>query len=132
MHIKICGITSIEDALAAIDAGADMLGFNFYPRSPRYITAERCAAITPALQGRPVTLVGLFVNSSPDEILATMEVCGLDLAQLHGDEPVEALAVLGGKAFKAFRKIPESSLLEYTKYSCAKPALLLDANVAGA
>jgi phosphoribosylanthranilate isomerase len=106
MHIKICGLTNPDDALAAIDAGADYLGFNFYPKSPRYVSPADCARIIAALVTRHlslVTFVGVFVNEPPARVAAILDHCGLDLAQLHGDEPPEHLAVLWGRAFKAIR-----------------------------
>ena len=97
MKVKICGITTLDDALAAIDAGADLLGFNFYPRSPRYIEPAACAALVNHLRGRGerATLVGVFVNIAADAVAACLDACNLDYAQLHGDEPPEDLAALG-------------------------------------
>lgn len=128
--IKICGITTLTDALAAVDAGADMLGFNFYPKSPRYLDIGVCRDMTSVLRRRcaHVTLVGVFVNASAAEIHATLETCGLALAQLHGDETPETFAALDGKAFKAFRGIPDD-ITGYTRD--AAPALLVDAAVKG-
>lgn len=103
--IKICGIQTLPDALAAIEAGADLLGFNFYPKSPRYITPESCAEITAILRKKhpAITLVGVFVNRPIHEIRATLQTALLHLAQLHGDEPPEMLAELQPHAFKALR-----------------------------
>jgi phosphoribosylanthranilate isomerase len=128
--IKICGITSLDDALAAVDAGADMLGFNFYPKSPRYLEIGICRGIAGVLCKRHanVTLVGVFVNTPVAEIRATIETCGLALAQLHGDETPEILSALGKRAFKAFRGIPDE-ITGYTRD--AAPALLVDAAVKG-
>jgi phosphoribosylanthranilate isomerase len=105
MHIKLCGFTTLDDALAAADLGVDMLGFNFYQPSPRCIEPDGCARIIAALRGRGfrVTTVGVFVNSPEAEVTAIAERCGLDLLQLHGDEPPEMLAALGPRAFKAIR-----------------------------
>jgi phosphoribosylanthranilate isomerase len=110
--IKICGIKTLPDALAAIHAGADMLGFNFYPKSPRYIEAAACAEITSVLREKhpEITLVGVFVNSSISEIRSTLETAHLHLAQLHGNEPPEMLAELQPHAFKAIR-LPSSVFL---------------------
>ena len=83
--IKICGITNPEDAALAADLGADMIGFNFYPGSKRYIPAERVASfVERSTQG--VTKVGVFVNASVDEILFANKLALLDAVQLHGDE----------------------------------------------
>ena len=83
-------------------AGADALGLNFYPRSPRYVTAETAAALA---RTRPAlgTVVGVFVNESPDVIRARVRECGLTAVQLHGDEPPEACAGYGVPVIKALR-----------------------------
>ncbi|GIU74992.1 MAG: N-(5'-phosphoribosyl)anthranilate isomerase [Bryobacteraceae bacterium] len=81
--IKICGITALEDALAACDAGADALGFNFWPRSPRYIRPERAAQIIERLPGN-VLAVGVFVDSAAEDIEAIAAAAGVEIAQLHG------------------------------------------------
>jgi len=127
--IKICGIRTLNDALAAVDAGADMLGFNFYKKSPRYVDVGMCRSITSVLRTRThARFVGVFVNASAAEIRATMETCGLQLAQLHGDETAEMFAQLAPKAFKAFRGIPEN-VDGYERQDA--PALLVDAAVKG-
>jgi phosphoribosylanthranilate isomerase len=94
VRIKICGITGIEDARAAVTSGADMLGFNFYPASPRFVEAQQVKEIIEALRGETdndaVTMVGVFVNeSSPDVVQRVVEDTGLDAVQLHGEESVE-------------------------------------------
>jgi len=128
--IKICGIKTISDALAAMDAGADLIGFNFYPKSPRYIEVGRCRDIMSVMRKYGhMTYVGVFVNASAATICSTMETLGLSLAQLHGDETPEMLAVLNGKAFKAFRGVPQS-LDGFVREEA--PALLVDASVKGA
>jgi phosphoribosylanthranilate isomerase len=130
-RIKICGIKTLPDALDAIVAGADLLGFNFYPKSPRHIAPKACAEITSILREKhpAVTLVGVFVNSPADAIRATLETAHLHMAQLHGDETPEMLAELGPQiAFKAFRGVPD----EISGYPrSASPALLVDAAVKG-
>ncbi len=105
MKIKICGITTVEDGVTAVSLNTDMLGFNFYPPSKRYITPSACAALIAEMEARGAraTWVGVFVNSPVDEIRAIMEQCGLHLAQLHGDEPPSMLAELGAAAFRAIR-----------------------------
>ena len=128
--IKICGIKTVTDALAAMDAGADLIGFNFYPKSPRYIEVGRCRNIMSVMRKYGhMTYVGVFVNASVTTICATMETLGLSLAQLHGDETPEMLAVLDGKAFKAFRGVPQR-LDGFARKEA--PALLVDASVKGA
>ena len=127
--IKICGIKSVNDALTAMEAGADLLGFNFYPKSPRYIDVDTCRDIMSVMRKyRHITYVGLFVNSSVAEVRATVETCGLSLAQLHGDETSEMLDALDGKAFKAFRGVPQN-INGFARSDA--PALLVDAEVKG-
>ena len=127
--IKICGIKTVTDALAAMEAGADLIGFNFYPKSPRYIDVGRCRDIMSVMRRfGHIQYVGVFVNASPGEIWATMDTCGLSLAQLHGDEPSEMVNALGNKGFKAFRGIPEN-LNGFARQNA--PAFLLDASVKG-
>jgi len=82
MILKVCGITNPGDAQAAIDAGANAIGFNFYPRSPRYIAPQSAAAI----DTRGARRVGVFVNESPARIAEIARIASLDTAQLHGDE----------------------------------------------
>lgn len=127
--IKICGIKTVTDALAAMDAGADLIGFNFYRKSPRYVEVGMCRNIMSVVRqvGR-VVCVGVFVNASVGEIHATMETLGLSLAQLHGDETPEMLGALEGRAFKAFRGIPENQD-DFARQSA--PAFLVDASVKG-
>jgi phosphoribosylanthranilate isomerase len=128
--IKICGIKTVDDALAAMDAGADMLGFNFYPKSPRYIGVGNCRDIMSVMRKHAhITYVGVFVNASLAEICATLDTCALSLAQLHGEETPGLLDALYGRAFKAFRDIPES-LHGFVREE--PPAFLVDASVKGA
>jgi len=84
-EIKICGITRLEDALYAAACGADAIGFIFHPASPRYITPERARAIIARLP-EGIATVGIFVNRKREVIEQTVEACGIDLIQLHGDE----------------------------------------------
>jgi phosphoribosylanthranilate isomerase len=106
--VKVCGITSIADAVAAIEAGADLLGFNFYPRSPRYLTPEAAAPIV-ALLPRQVLAVGIFVDAEPDDVRAAVETAGLGLLQFHGHEDPEFCRGFRVPAIKALRV---SSLLD--------------------
>jgi phosphoribosylanthranilate isomerase len=137
--IKICGIKTLSDALSAIEAGADYLGFNFYPKSVRFIEADACAKITAALkQAHPaIKLVGVFVNSSADEVQHILETCSLDLAQLHGDETPEMVAAFNGRAFKAIRLSADSvtDARMATDFADLRrglaPAFLVDAAVKG-
>lgn len=102
VRVKICGITRLQDAQEAWAAGADALGLNFYPRSPRYVEPGVAAALA---RTRPAlgAVVGVFVNESPDIIRARVRECGLTVVQLHGDEPPEACAGFGVPVIKALR-----------------------------
>jgi phosphoribosylanthranilate isomerase len=91
--IKICGITSVEDALAAMDAGAAMLGLNFYEHSPRCISMERAQEIAEAVGGR-ARLVGVFVNMNVSDVLRIARAVPLTAVQLHGSESSEDCAVI--------------------------------------
>ena len=128
--VKICGIKSLTDALAAIEAGADYLGFNFYPKSVRFIEKSTCAEITSMLKREhpQIKLVGVFVNSSVEEIKDILQICQLDLAQLHGDETPEIFSQLAPHVFRAFRGIPESNA-GYERNEA--PFMLIDAAVKG-
>jgi phosphoribosylanthranilate isomerase len=143
-RIKICGITTLADARTSLEAGADMVGFNFYPKSKRYISPEKCREIVnnlkcrnsvPSRTGVPRQLfVGVFVNSPIEEIESIMATCGLHLAQLHGDEPPEILAQLGERAFKALRVNHEEQArqaIAELPLRAAPPAFLIDAQVKG-
>lgn len=134
--VKICGVRTLEDALAAIDAGTDMLGFNFYPPSSRYLAADTCAGLVTRLKAmRPMLpqLIGVFVNASPAEVRRVLAECQLDYAQLSGDEPVANLLALSGRSFKAIRphNLAEAQELARCYAAPITPALLLDASNTG-
>jgi phosphoribosylanthranilate isomerase len=101
-RVKICGITRLEDALAAVRLGADALGFNFWPGSKRYLPP---AAARPIVRALPpfVTAVGVFVDPSREEALAAAEASGVQLLQLHGDEPPALCAMLPLPVLKGLR-----------------------------
>lgn len=146
VRVKICGLTNLDDALAAAGAGADLLGFIFYEKSPRAVDARTAATIirelrtsvnrSPTTDHRlPVTVprtVGVFVNPSLEQVVRTLDYCGLDLAQLHGEEAPELLAALPGRAFKALRPRDEAEAArEAQRFARFGPAggpdLLVDA-----
>jgi phosphoribosylanthranilate isomerase len=133
MKVKICGITNIDDAQAALEAGADLLGFNFYSKSPRYILPEKAREIVAQIRskGQRQLLVGVFVNSSLEEVRSTLEIAQIDLAQLHGDEPVHMLEQLNGRGFKALRPTSETEAEIdaewFVPYGPNAPVLLIDA-----
>lgn len=103
--VKICGITNEEDARVALDAGADMLGFVFFPRSPRYVKAERARDILDSLGGMRGTIraAGVFVNESAEHVDMILKLAGLDLAQLHGKESAEFVLGFSGRAYKSLQ-----------------------------
>ena len=100
--VKICGVTSPEEAVLAADLGADLVGLNFYPPSPRYLEPRRAAEVAGAVRGR-VTLVGVFVRAPAAELEEIAGVVGLDLLQFHGDETLDEVAPFAACALKAFR-----------------------------
>ncbi len=104
VKIKICGITCVDDAKAAMNMGADLLGFNFYPKSPRYVTVDQAVAIATKLPAF-ISLVGVFVNSTRETICAAMEACFLDWIQLHGDETPKFCQSFSGDAIKVMKAI---------------------------
>lgn len=130
VQIKVCGITSLEDALTALGTGADVLGFNFYPRSPRYISPPRARRIVEMLP--PGTrCVGVFVNESgPSEVLRVTAEARMGAAQLHGDETPEYCGGLRGlMTIKALRVGPDFSVERAAQFGT--DAILLDTHVAG-
>lgn len=133
MKIKICGITNFDDARAALEAGADMLGFNFYAKSPRYIAPEKAGEIAGRIRSdgpRPL-LAGVFVNAPLEDVRSILEIAQIDLAQLHGDEPVNVVEQLHGRGFKALRPQSEEEALTqaewFAPYGPNAPVLLVDA-----
>ncbi|MCL4558882.1 MAG: phosphoribosylanthranilate isomerase [Deltaproteobacteria bacterium] len=111
MKIKICGITSIHDAMTACAYGADALGFVFYRKSPRYISPENAKAIIERIPAFVAT-VGVFVDEDIERMDAVIGLTGIDYAQLHGNEPASTVHRLGRKAIKAFRIKDESSIAQ--------------------
>src|SRR5512147_436664 len=100
-RVKICGITNVEDALAAVDYGADAIGFVFFKESPRFITPERARDIIAHLPPF-VTTVGVFVNEEVGKMRETAASAGITVLQLHGDEP-PAASTAWHRVIKAFR-----------------------------
>ena len=123
VRVKICGITSLEDAVAAVNAGADALGFMFYERSPRRITVDMAAVIKNALPPF-VVRVGVFADAAENVVRSTM-VCGLNALQFHGNEPPEFLKRFSPvTTIKAFRMQNAGSLALLPSYNTS--AWLLD------
>ena len=136
-RIKICGITTAEDAQAVAAAGADAIGLNFYRKSPRWIeltTARQVLATRPA----GLITVGLFVNASADQVRRTFDDLGLDLIQLHGDEPPEYLGELAPRPVMKVFRVANGGLPDVREYlarcrqlGCPPRMVLLDSLVAG-
>jgi phosphoribosylanthranilate isomerase len=115
MKVKICGITNAEDALAAVEAGADALGFVCYQKSPRYVGPEVIKRIVASLP--PFVLpVGVFVNEEIKTVRDLMDSCGLALAQLHGDEPASYCEALGRPVLRGLRLRDRGTLLRMAEY----------------
>ena len=128
VKVKICGITSVGDALAAVDAGADALGFMFYAPSPRNVSFSVAAEIIRQLPPF-VAKVGVFVNPAEDDVRRAIAECGLDTLQFHGEETPEFCRRFGLKTMKAFRVRDAESLKQTEAYP--SEAWLLDSYVAG-
>jgi phosphoribosylanthranilate isomerase len=114
-RVKICGITNMDDALTAVECGADAIGFVFWVESPRFIEpqeAKRIASEIPPF----VTTVGVFVNEPADRINRLVHSVGLDCVQLHGEEPHEACKGLEAKVIKAVRVSGEKDLEGLDRY----------------
>ncbi len=128
--VKICGITRVEDALAAARLGAHALGFVFCAKSPRYIVPRRAAEI---IRNLPpfVTAVGLFVNAEARDVEAALEQAALDLLQFHGEETPAFCAQFRVPYIKAVRVRAGLDLLQYAQLYGAARGLLPDAFVAG-
>ncbi len=112
MRVKICGITNYDDAMYAIEAGADALGFVFYPKSPRYISYEECSNIISKLPPF-VTKVGLFVENPKEEIQKYSKISNIDIAQIHFDVTEEFLKSIN---FKTLPVIRAKSALDIEKF----------------
>jgi len=142
--VKICGLTSIDDATVAVEAGADLLGFIFYEKSPRNISPEQAQAIISDLhrvhpldpEKPQYRTVGVFVNRPAAYIAAILAMTGLDWAQLSGDEPVSVLEQLHKRAYKAIRpRTYDEADAEASFYAALSPRfgpqLLIDAHRPG-
>lgn len=127
VKVKICGITNAPDALAAVEAGADALGFMFYERSPRRVSLGQAAEIIRELPPF-IIKVGVFVDAAEDLVLRAIGDCGLNLLQFHGDETPEYCTQFGLMSMKAFRVRDSESLNVLANYPT--DAWLLDAFVA--
>ena len=124
VRVKICGITNLEDALTAVEAGADALGFVFFQGSPRFVSPEQAAEIICHLPPF-VQTVGLFVNEDLEMVNAVADQCGLDVIQLHGEETLGYCKTIRRRVIKAFRVKDISTLDVMVQYQVS--GYLLDA-----
>ncbi len=125
VRVKICGITNLEDALLAVDYGADALGFVFFKKSPRYISPAKAKAIIKRLPPF-ITCVGVFVNEKKKEIEKISEQTGINAIQLHGDEPPRTCRISGYPITKAVRVKSLENLELLSKYKDCVSSFLLD------
>jgi phosphoribosylanthranilate isomerase len=128
--VKICGITSPADARVAVEAGADALGFVFWFMSPRKVDPVRAAEIARDLP-ESVLRVGVFVDAPLDEMKEVADAVGLDLLQLHGDEPPEALVSLPRPALKAVRVGRGFASEQAMRYTAHAAGLVVDTRLPG-
>lgn len=126
VRIKICGITSVEDALAAADAGADALGLVFYPASPRAVTLAQARQIALAV-GPFVSVTGLFVDADPEFVQSVLAQVPLQLLQFHGDESVAYCESFRRPYMKALRMRPELDVQAAVAAYPSASGVLLDA-----
>jgi phosphoribosylanthranilate isomerase len=124
-RVKICGITRIEDALAAVELGADAIGLVFYAPSPRNVSIAQAKAIVAALPPF-VSAVGLFVNEPLDNIKKVLAQVDLNMLQFHGDESVEDCEQINMPYYKAIRVKADTNLIQYAQIYQSAKALLLD------
>jgi phosphoribosylanthranilate isomerase len=124
-RVKICGITRIEDALAAVGLGADAIGLVFYAPSPRNVSIEQAISIVESLPPF-VSKVGLFVNESPSNIKNILAQVDLDILQFHGDESREVCEQINMPYYKAIRVKEDTNLIQYAQIYHSAKALLLD------
>ena len=115
--VKICGLTNLNDTMDAIELGADYLGFNFYPDSPRFVDYETAAKIIEESPSK-IPKVGVFVNEDLGRVVDLAIELGLDMLQFHGDESAESLNPLGRPWYKAFRLKEMADVQEIPKYQC--------------
>ena len=124
-RVKICGITRVEDAVSAVNAGADAIGFVFYTPSPRAVSIAQAQQIVAAIPPF-VSVVGLFVNAPQTEIESVLSKVRLDILQYHGDESVHECEQINLPYYKAIRVKADTNLLQYEAEFKSAKALLLD------
>jgi phosphoribosylanthranilate isomerase len=128
VRVKLCGVTSVADAELCVDAGADAIGLNFHPRSPRSVSVPLAREIARHVGGRAL-IVGVFVDAGFERITEVTREVGLGCVQLHGDEAPELLARLLPHAYKAIRVRDQGSVAEAVRFG--GDHVLLDAYVPG-
>ena len=128
VEVKICGLTTVDDAVRCIEAGADTIGLNFWPGSPRSVDVQTAREIAEAAADR-AAVVGVFVDFTLDQVREILREVGILWAQLHGDEPPELVAELLPTAYKAIG-VKDGSAIELAR-SYPGEHLLLDASVPG-
>jgi len=129
-RIKICGLTREEDVDAAVAAGADAIGFVFYPPSPRYVLPQRAAELARRIPPF-VEVVGLFVNEAPEVVQAVCREVPINLLQFHGDEDPAYCRQFARPYLRAARVRPGLDLVEFARAFPERRGLLLDAFVEG-
>jgi phosphoribosylanthranilate isomerase len=130
VRVKICGITRLEDALCAVEQGADAIGLVFYDQSPRNVSINQAIEIANHIPAF-VSVVGLFVNAEPSFINEVITKAKIDLLQFHGDETPEECASYSLPFIKAIRVKSDTNLVQYAKEYSAAKGLLLDAYTEG-
>lgn len=129
-RIKVCGLTREADVDAAVEAGADAIGFVLYPKSPRHVDVDRAATLARRLPPF-VTPVGLFVNATAEEVEAALRAIPQLVLQFHGDETPQACRAAGRPYLRAARMATGFDLLDFARRFSDAQALLLDAHVEG-
>jgi phosphoribosylanthranilate isomerase len=124
-RVKICGITRVEDAVCAVNAGADAIGLVFYAQSPRFVTIAQAQQIVAAIPPF-VSVVGLFVNATTAEIESVLSQVRIDIVQFHGDESEHDCQQIKLPYYKAIRVKADTNLLQYAVEFSGAKALLLD------
>jgi phosphoribosylanthranilate isomerase len=129
-RVKVCGITRVEDALNAVESGADAIGFVFYEKSPRYITVEKAVEIAKSLPPF-VSIVALFVNATDEEVRSVLDTVPVDILQFHGEESPKSCKAFGWPYVKAIRMRDGVDLVQLSNDYADASALLLDSFIEG-
>jgi phosphoribosylanthranilate isomerase len=129
VHVKVCGVTTIDDARGCVAAGVSAIGLNFVPASPRCLSIEEARAIVSAIAPTKVMTVGVVADLPLEELVVLRDATGIDCLQLHGDEPAELLVALGPHAYKAVRIGTAEDVARASSYP--GDHILVDAKVEG-